>query len=254
MLIEVPPFCASHVLAPALNKLKVEPWYVLPATRATLNLQACLEGGQAFNWVKVADEHWGSVIDRSIILLSYSSCDRVIFHQTGSISPENAYHYLFDYFRLNVSLDELIIKWRSSDKYFDSICDTFEGIRILRQDPLLTLLSFICSSNNNISRITKMVQSLHVNFGTPLDSKEALSFPLLSYAFPTIDQLSAGMATLETKLRNLGFGYRARFISETVKLLSELGVSALYQQRESCSYENVVAFLLQFPGVGRKID
>ena len=35
-----------------------------------------------------------------------------------------------------------------------------QGIRQLRLDPVETLFSFICSSNNNISRISQMVEFL----------------------------------------------------------------------------------------------
>ena len=99
-----------------------------------------------------------------------------------------------------------------------------------------------------------MVQSLHVAFGTPLDVKgelHDLSLPL--YSFPKIDQLVSRLDGLEGELRALGFGYRARFISETIKLLSKFGLSALYEQRKASTYEEVIAFLLQFPGVGRKV-
>ena len=104
MLIQVPHFSASPVLSPALSILKMEPWYALPANRVSLNLHVCLEGGQAFNWMRIADEHWGSVMDKSIILLSYSSCDRVIFHTIGPASPKETYSALVDYFRLNVCI------------------------------------------------------------------------------------------------------------------------------------------------------
>lgn len=39
---------------------------------------------------------------------------------------------------------------------------------IRRQDPWECLLSFICSSNNNIGRIGKMVAGLAAAFGEPL--------------------------------------------------------------------------------------
>jgi len=39
---------------------------------------------------------------------------------------------------------------------------------VLRQDPVECLFSFICSSNNHISRIAGMVERLCSAYGTPL--------------------------------------------------------------------------------------
>ena len=42
--------------------------------------------------------------------------------------------------------------WASRDKRFASVSRYFHGARMLRQDPVECLFSFICSSNNHISR------------------------------------------------------------------------------------------------------
>ncbi len=51
-----------------------------------------------------------------------------------------------------VKLSPLYEKWAKVDPIFKQIAKDFSGIRILRQDPVENLFSFICSSNNNISR------------------------------------------------------------------------------------------------------
>jgi len=40
-----------------------------------------------------------------------------------------------------------------------------KGVRLLRQDPVETLFTFICSSNNNIQRISVMVDKLCMTYG-----------------------------------------------------------------------------------------
>ncbi|MGA0882828.1 MAG: DNA mismatch repair protein MutS, partial [Burkholderiaceae bacterium] len=47
-------------------------------------------------------------------------------------------------------------------------CQCAAGARMLRQDPLECLFSFICSSNNHISRIHGMVERLCSTYGTSL--------------------------------------------------------------------------------------
>lgn len=62
------------------------------------------------------------------------------------------------YLSLRVDLENLYTKWSRLDANFRKHAPGFTGIRILNQDAWETLVSFICSSNNNISRISQMVR------------------------------------------------------------------------------------------------
>lgn len=62
------------------------------------------------------------------------------------------------YLNLRVDLETLYTRWSQLDPNFRKHAHTFTGIRILNQDAWETLVSFICSSNNNISRISQMVR------------------------------------------------------------------------------------------------
>lgn len=56
------------------------------------------------------------------------------------------------YFRLDVDLTECYRKWTKAHKHFESLSGSFYAIRVLDQDPVENLFSFICSQNNHISR------------------------------------------------------------------------------------------------------
>jgi N-glycosylase/DNA lyase len=65
---------------------------------------------------------------------------------------------LRDYFQLdNVSLQSHYDRWSNIDLNFKKKAARIRGIRMLRQEPWENLISFICSSNNNITRISQMV-------------------------------------------------------------------------------------------------
>lgn len=81
-----------------------------------------------------------------------------------------------------------------------------------RQEPLECLISFICSSNNNISRITGILQRLRAKLGTELCSVKGQPW----HAFPTLPQLAA---TSEATYRQLGLGYRAKYVLGTAQKL-----------------------------------
>ncbi len=82
---------------------------------------------------------------------------------TGSpplISPsskDDTEALLTHYFSLKYDLTSLYDQWSESDANFRKKAPKFTGVRILSQDAWEALIGFICSSNNNISRITQMV-------------------------------------------------------------------------------------------------
>lgn len=59
---------------------------------------------------------------------------------------------LENYFRLNYKLSDYYKKWSEKDELFEKACKQFYGIRMLYQEPVENLFSFICSQNNHISR------------------------------------------------------------------------------------------------------
>ncbi|KAL8774773.1 MAG: hypothetical protein Q9209_000712 [Squamulea sp. 1 TL-2023] len=69
-------------------------------------------------------------------------------------TEELVQHYL----NLGPNLTELYEQWSSVDANFKKKAPRFAGVRILKQDAWEALVGFICSSNNNIIRISQMVR------------------------------------------------------------------------------------------------
>ncbi|KAJ7632708.1 DNA glycosylase [Roridomyces roridus] len=165
--------------------------------------------------------------------------------------------WLNDYFQLEVDLEKLYLDWAARDKVFSSIETRFAGIRMLRQDPWENLISFICSSNNNIGRITKMVQNLCTHYSPPLLSLADPSDPTTEvqyHPFPSPSVLAA--SNVGSTLRGLGFGYRADFIQRTAKMLVDThgeGAEKFLASLRDADTATAREELLKFVGVGRKV-
>ncbi|ORM40575.1 N-glycosylase/DNA lyase [Babesia sp. Xinjiang] len=129
------------------------------------------------------------------------------------------------------------------------VVDHLEGVRILQQDAFETLVSFICSANNNIKRITRLCFAIRERYGTFLGSKSYSDSELRFYAFPNLRQLSAASAV---DLRQLGLGYRAEYLVKTVSALRSRGLDSLLQLRDA-PYETAQEELLKYNGIGRKV-
>ena len=100
------------------------------------------------------------------------------------------------------------------------------GLRVLRQPAWETLVSFILSANNNVGRITALVEKLSKQYGTRVEwAGRAL------HALPTAEQLS--QAT-EAELRALGCGYRAPFLVDTAARVAVTSLKGVGDKVADC--------------------
>nr|CAD2184781.1 unnamed protein product [Meloidogyne enterolobii] len=167
---------------------------------------------------------------------------------------------LEEYFQLDIDLEQLYKEWASKCSYFRKLIEekgeVFKGIRILKQEPLEALFAFIFSANNNISRISKMVEQFCVLYGTKIDLNNGTF-----YNFPTFLQLTNNLSSMEETLRKCGFGYRAKNVSKTVeKLLNEEsiknagGAECWLKSLGELKYLEASKELQKLPGVGPKVS
>jgi N-glycosylase/DNA lyase len=122
---------------------------------------------------------------------------------------------LTHYFNLEPNLTQLYEQWASADVNFKKKAPKFMGVRILRQNPWEALIGFICSSNNHISRISSMVSNLCRHYGPLITHIDDEPY----HDFPTPESLADPQ--VEAHLVKLGFGYRAKYIAKTARIVAE---------------------------------
>lgn len=119
-------------------------------------------------------------------------------------------------------------------------------MRLLNQDPFETIIAFIISSNNNITRIRKSMDALSQHFGTHL----GFHFGKERYAFPSPESIASSTPAF---LREAcGLGYRDISVYEAAKKFAsgEVRIQAL-QTLES---EDLDRALQSFRGIGQKVS
>ena len=184
--------------------------------------------GLIYRWHKVAgSDEWRCALRGRILCLNqdsshlhYRSYDRdsptltapAAEHKEDNNDP--ALSLVKHYFNLDVNLTDLYAQWSSLDPNFKQKAPRFSGVRILQQDPWEALVCFICSSNNNINRITKMVENLCVNYGPLIGVVDGRAY----HDFPSPETLTG--SGVEAHLRDLGFGYRAKYVHRTALIIA----------------------------------
>ncbi|XP_054159827.1 N-glycosylase/DNA lyase-like [Oppia nitens] len=233
---------------------------IIATTVRQLNLALTLTSGQSFRW-KLYDDRWLGVIQNKFVVeliqLDHHIKYRIINDNVDDHHnrPKGNQHFfdqlISDYFRLDIDLNDLYYKWSKSDSNFAKISDKLIGIRIMRQTSEETLLSFMCSQNNNISRIDSMIGKMCQKFGQLLcQSKE---YPEI-YSMPSMTVLADKSA--ESTMRSLGFGYRSKFIHLTAKCIfneSNGCPKQWFQSLEEMAYEKARQELMRMPGIGAKV-
>ncbi|OIT27279.1 PREDICTED: N-glycosylase/DNA lyase OGG1 [Nicotiana attenuata] len=225
-------------------------WVPLNLSRSELYLPLTFPTGQTFRWKQTAPIQYTGVVGRSH-LVSLKQLDNgdvgYHFHCTNSKAAASREEALVDFLNVGISLSEVWESFKASDSRFAELATHLEGARVLRQDPLECLIQFICSSNNNIKRITMMVDFVS-SLGNYLGDVGGFKF----YEFPSLERLAM---VSEQELRAAGFGYRAKYIVGTVEALQSKpggGTEWLAALRKVDLPEAIDA-LCSLPGVGPKV-
>lgn len=216
-------------------------WCSLQVPPEELRCDVTLACGQSFRWRQIAPDRWRGVIGSNVITVQQTDTD-VQFHCHDS---HDVTAILREYFQLDTPLWPLVAQWSRADARLARLVPFFPGLRVLRTDPIECLFSFLCSSANNIPRITRMIDALCRAYGEPLAQIEGVEY----HRFPSVEALAAAD---EQHLVALGFGYRARVIVQTARELRRRGETWLFHLRGT-SYEKAHSELLTLPGVGHKI-
>lgn len=204
---------------------RVTAWASLPVPLTELCLATTLRCGQSFRWKQCEDQSWTCVLRGRILQLDqndthlryrsiWSGPESAPLTPPPSVSPdeiEDSKELLHHYLNLSPNLEELYRQWSESDQNFRKKAPKFTGIRILKQDAWEALICFICSSNNNIIRIAQMVDKLCTHYGKYITTWDGQAY----YDFPGPKALVG--SKVESHLRELGFGYRAKYIAQTAR-------------------------------------
>lgn len=157
-----------------------------------LDLKQTLFCGQCFRFRELSETEFDGFAGDKYVRLTQKEDGMEID------APENDLEFWQDYFDLSLDYSKLLKEF-GADKTLMAACKG-RKIRVLKQLPFETLISFIISQNNNIKRITGIIDRLCECFGEKIDG---------GYAFPTAERLSV---LSEEDLAPLRAGFRAKYI------------------------------------------
>ncbi|ETW61771.1 hypothetical protein PFMC_02423 [Plasmodium falciparum CAMP/Malaysia] len=183
--------------SPIIIKNYEKRWIKLDASTNDLKLKYCLLIGQEFCFNEVEKNMYIGLLNIKKIYL-FKETEKDIFYQclydddndcdnyndsnnnnvtcTGYSNKDdknilkkrksnNHHNEVYNFFNLHFPLNENIEIWKKKDQRMKEITNKITGLRILKTDPVESFFSFLCSTNNNIPRITLMIDSLRRRYG-----------------------------------------------------------------------------------------
>ncbi len=195
------------------------------------SLEQCLCCGQAFRWKQKGNGFSGVALGRSV----YAEQNGAKLTLCGV--DKNAVNEFIRYFDLDRDYGAIQASF-AKDPFLSEGISYASGLRVMRQPLFETLISFIISANNNVGRITRIIETICHKYGKPIGE---------NFDFPTPEELAA---LKPEDLKACGAGYRADFIIGTAKMVCD-GFNL--ESVAKMPYEQARAALTALPGVGLKV-
>ncbi len=225
------------------ERINVSDWRTplrIPVRHPDFDLAGTLECGQAFRWQRGPDGWFTGVVAGEVWRLRQTgdaleyNCSRCV--SCGSPEPEAhaSATEVERYLALDVPLAKVVATFPDDAALHDAVKKHW-GLRVLRQEPWETLVSFIASSTKQIVQIRQIVAQLARQLGH-------------NDAFPTVDVVARAT---HRQLVDCKLGFRAKYLLAAAQAIDSGEVRL--DKLPGMDYDRALEELMKLPGVGEKI-
>lgn len=199
--------------------------------RKNFNPTHIFECGQFFRYKKLNSNHYIAYsLDKKVEIFK----EKELFVIKCNSADED---YFINFFDLKTDYSNIKQNLLLHFSFMEQPINFGYGIRILNQNVIEMIISFIISANNRIPRIQNSLEYICKNAGTNMGDY---------YAFPTLSQLS----NLDEKFfTEAGLGYRSKYMVKTIKELKNFN----FEKLKTLPTAELREKLIQLSGVGPKV-
>lgn len=195
------------------------------------NTFAC---GQCFRWKEQNNGSFSGVAGGRNVNISYDG----VLHIKGAKRED--IEFWINFLDITRDYDGMCDVFKGLDINMKKAVDFAQGLRLLKQPFFETLISFIFSQNNNVPRITGIIEKLCRSHGQQID-EDVFSFPN-----------AETMASLDVNdISKLGAGYRSEYVTQTSRLFASGSFD--FETLKSADLQEAREIMQRFPGVGPKV-
>ncbi len=205
------------------------------------DLDRIADSGQCFRWERLPDGSY-RILHGDSCLYAERLDDRRFSFSCGDSEFDAVWRDYFDLSENYSAIRGRVVP--ETDRFLWTASQQERGIRILRQSPWETLITFIISQNRNIPAIRRSVEFLCERCGDLKTDRRGRTY----HAFPS----PAAIAALgEADLKACRLGYRCRYVHAAAEAVDggTLDLGGLRNASEEAALQE----LMKLPGVGLKV-
>lgn len=204
-----------------------------------LDLDNTISCGQIFRYIKELDDSYTVLLSDRVVNIKQENNILLV----DSNNMNDLENIIKEYLDLDRDYLSIIEKIKQLDNKLSSCLNNSLGLKMIKQEPLECIISYVISQNNSIRNIQKSLNLISEYFG------EKVIFRNKDYyLFPTLDNLSK---ITKDDFRLCKVGFRDKYLVDIIKSIvnKELDINKIYEMDSN----NALKYLISFKGIGMKV-
>ena len=204
-----------------------------------LDLDNTICCGQIFRYEKLEDDSYIVILKDRVVKLKY--IDNKLYIDSNNM--DNIENVIREYLDLDRDYISIIENIKECDDVLGKYLDKSIGLKMIKQDPIECIISYIISQNNSVRNIKNSLDLISYKFGD-----KVIFLDKEYYLFPNIDKLSK--ISLE-EFRECKVGFRDRYLVDIISdiVVNRLNVNYIFEMNS----EDSLRYLMSFRGIGMKV-
>ena len=204
-----------------------------------LDLENTITCGQIFRFIKEEDNSFTVILSDRVVNIKY--LDNALYVESNN--EYNLENIIKEYLDLNRDYISIINNIKKMDNKLGKCLDESLGLKIIKQEPLECIISYVISQNNSVRNIQNSLNLISQKYGDKVIFKDKEY-----YLFPKLDKLIN--ITLE-EFRECKVGFRDKYLVEVIRAISTdtLNINKIYVMNS----EDALKYLISFKGIGMKV-
>ena len=204
-----------------------------------IDLDNTITCGQIFRFINEEDNSYTLVLSDRVVNIKQE--ENILYVNSNKL--DNLEKVIREYLDLDRDYLNIINNLKQMDLKLSNSLDKSLGLKMIKQNPLECIISYVISQNNSVRNITNSLNLISEKYGEKIIFNDKTY-----YLFPSIDKLSK---ITEEEFRLCKVGFRDKYLCQIIKSIVDksLDINKIYEMNS----KDALKYLMQFKGIGMKV-